>query len=248
MLIFHIIRALKLLLLSVFGAGMVVALPMAKSEIIYIQTEIAHSAQADDVGFAALAPPTAVSYVATTGGVSAMQGGAFVLHGHETVAVFFGFDRSSIATNRIGNGTSSEWILSHNTRTSFSQDTGITGGHTGNLFHNELYIRGGRVVSERTDPSMPGVTHVEYQIPKVRQDGTPINGDFKNQTFEKTIYDPAVLSNQRVADMSATASRTADFANGARTTQTTIAGYRFQVIVIYQLERLQTHTQFCLRG
>jgi hypothetical protein len=97
----RILRLCVVMLFSAFGTNMAFAVPMATSDITYLQTEATHFIQANDVGFAARAPPMAVSNVAATGGVTVMQGGAFSLHGQETVAALFGFERSSNAPNRI---------------------------------------------------------------------------------------------------------------------------------------------------
>ena len=78
---------------------MAVAVATTTSEISFYQAENAISAQATDVGFTARAPPSAVPNVAITGGVTAMQSSAFVLHGQETVAALFGFGADHIAPN-----------------------------------------------------------------------------------------------------------------------------------------------------
>lgn len=72
---------------------------MATSEISFYQAETTLFTQADDVGFAARAPPMAVSNVAATGGVTSKQGGAIVLHEQETVASLFGFGAGHNAPN-----------------------------------------------------------------------------------------------------------------------------------------------------
>jgi hypothetical protein len=79
---------------------MAFSMPMATSSITYFQIETAHCTQNDDVGFAARAPPLAVSNVAVTGDVTVMQGSAFALHGQETVAALFGFNVDLNAPNR----------------------------------------------------------------------------------------------------------------------------------------------------
>jgi len=79
------------MLLSVFGANMAFALPVAVSDITYFQTENMLLTQSQDVGFAARAPPLAAPNVTITGDVTVMQGSAFALHGQETTAALFGF-------------------------------------------------------------------------------------------------------------------------------------------------------------
>lgn len=107
---------------------MAFAAPMATSEITYFQTETTYFVQAADVGFAARAPPLAVSNIAGAGGVTVMHGGAFTLHGQETVAALFGFSVDSTVTNtgpvRIGETT----IFGDSVKRSVVGD-GLSGDH-----------------------------------------------------------------------------------------------------------------------
>lgn len=98
----HILCFCTAMLLSVFGTNMAFAVPISASDITYFQTETVHIAQADDVGFAARAPPLATVNVGVTGGVIVMQGGAVALHRQETVAALFGFDDNFIVPNSGG--------------------------------------------------------------------------------------------------------------------------------------------------
>jgi len=81
----HILRLFVAMLFSALVASMVFAVPLMASDITYLQAETTHFTPADDVGFAARAPPLAAANVAVTGGVTVMQGSAFALHGQETV-------------------------------------------------------------------------------------------------------------------------------------------------------------------
>jgi hypothetical protein len=96
-----VLRLFLIMLFSALGASMAFAVPMTTSEISFYQAENTLMTQAKDVGFAARAPPIAMSNVAATGGVNVMHGGAFVLHGQETVAALFGFDADHVATNNV---------------------------------------------------------------------------------------------------------------------------------------------------
>jgi hypothetical protein len=78
---------------------MVFAVPTTTSPISLSQSENTLLTQADDVGFAARAPPLAVTNVAITGGVTSMQGSAFAMHGQETVAALFGFDDDTLSVS-----------------------------------------------------------------------------------------------------------------------------------------------------
>ena len=60
------------MMFSALGASMAFAIPVVSSDITYFQTEPTHILQADDTGFAARAPPLAVTNVAVTGGGAVM--------------------------------------------------------------------------------------------------------------------------------------------------------------------------------
>ena len=62
----HILCVCVVMLFSAFGANMAFVMPIAASDFSYPQAEIAHLAQADDVGFSACAPPLAAANVAVT--------------------------------------------------------------------------------------------------------------------------------------------------------------------------------------
>jgi hypothetical protein len=134
----QILRLCVVMLFSVFGANMTFAMPMAKSDITYFQTETIHIAQGDDVSFAARAPPMAADNVVVAGGVTVMQGSAFVLHGQETVAALFGFDGDLNATNTatrgaddIGTGTVDTGLIGDGQ--SFAGHGGIQANADGSL-------------------------------------------------------------------------------------------------------------------
>ena len=78
-------RIFVVVLFSAFGANIAFAVPINISEIIYPQTKTTHFGQADDVGFAARAPPLAVSNVAGSGGTGValctIGGYAIIIHG-----------------------------------------------------------------------------------------------------------------------------------------------------------------------
>ena len=95
----HVLLLCFVMLFSVFGTNIAFAVPLVTSEIIYPQTEITHFTQGENVGFTARAPPMAAASVVGTGGVTVIQSSAFFLHGQETVAAIFGFDRATIASN-----------------------------------------------------------------------------------------------------------------------------------------------------
>jgi len=83
------------------------AVSVPASDITYFQTETSRIGRGDGVGFAARAPPIAMSNVAITGGVTVMQGSAFTLHKQETVAALFSFECFTNVTNSVLNLTKS---------------------------------------------------------------------------------------------------------------------------------------------
>jgi hypothetical protein len=87
------------MLFLVFGINLAIAVPVSASGISFYQSEKIFLTTADDVGFAARAPPLTVSNVEVTGGANVIQGRAFALHGQETVAALLGFGADHNATN-----------------------------------------------------------------------------------------------------------------------------------------------------
>lgn len=134
-----------------------------------------------------------------------------------------------ITVNRTGRGTSADWIQGHNTTTGYNRKNGIVGGHNQSAFDNALSTQGGRVTGRYSDPTMPGVETVTYQVAARDTAGNIIPGQYRAGTFQKTVYDPSVLNDQRVAQMSAQAGQRATFSGNATQATVTVDGYRFQV-------------------
>ncbi len=71
---------------------------------------------------------------------------------------------------------------------------------------------------------MPGVTTYTYRLPK--QDGS---GELSARTHTKTVYDPAILSDERVAILSAQAAKQAVFEGTNTKTSVQVGRYKFLV-------------------
>jgi hypothetical protein len=128
-----------------------------------------------------------------------------------------------------GRGTSRSWIEIHNTTATFSQANGITGGHNANAFFSTLTANSARIVNSVPSQSMPGVINVTYRILARGPDGQQIPGVYKAGSFTKTVYNPALLSDTRVANLSARAAQQATFSNGSSQVRVQVDGYTFQV-------------------
>jgi len=51
------------------------------------------------------------------------------------------------------------------------------------------------IVSKEKHPTMPGVEKIEYQIPSIDGKTGEVTG-WKAKVYEKTLYDPKVISNE----------------------------------------------------
>ncbi|MEZ2686640.1 CdiA family toxin C-terminal domain-containing protein [Proteus vulgaris] len=93
--------------------------------------------------------------------------------------------------------------------------TAIANGSAPYLAHEvKNQIQGNRVESDiqrtikilsETLTDVKGITHITYQIPTKDRTGK-LDGGYKNEIFEKTVYDPKVFSDQRILDLGQKAS------------------------------------------
>jgi hypothetical protein len=94
---------------------------------------------------------------------------------------------------------------------------GIGGGHNKLAFEQGLAARGGQVTTRVPHPTMPGVEAVEYKMPKLDAKGKPASPpEFKAKTFQKTTYDPAVISDADFARLGMEAAADAKRAGGGK--------------------------------
>lgn len=90
--------------------------------------------------------------------------------------------------------------------------TGISGAHDQEAFLESIEMTGAQIVGPKyTDACFPSLIEYEYQIPKKIANGPNVgltNGFKKTQT--KTTYDPNILSDAKVDDMSNRAAKQAE--------------------------------------
>lgn len=107
----------------------------------------------------------------------------------------------------------------------------ISGAHNNDAFLESVEITGAKVSNKITDTRFPGVVEYTYQLPRTNTKGELIGGYKPAST--KTTYDPSVLPDSKIADMSSRAAVQAEStfkANPAmRETSIKVDGYYFQV-------------------
>lgn len=105
-------------------------------------------------------------------------------------------------------------VISHNKQTGIlnKKKDGISGAHNQDAFLESIEMTGAKIVGPRyTDARFPGLIEYEYQLPKKVANGPnagTTDGFKKTQT--KTTYDPNILSDTKVADMSNRAAKQAE--------------------------------------
>ncbi|WLW64073.1 hemagglutinin repeat-containing protein [Achromobacter aegrifaciens] len=126
-----------------------------------------------------------------------------------------------------------ESVLGHNTQVGVrnSKAGTISGAHNNDAFLESVAITGARVSNKITDARFPGVVEYSYQLPRTNTKGESIGGYKPVST--KTTYDPNILSDSKVADMSSRAAAQAESVFKAnpviRETSIKVDGYYFQV-------------------
>ncbi|MFO6123354.1 CdiA family toxin C-terminal domain-containing protein, partial [Pseudomonas aeruginosa] len=96
-------------------------------------------------------------------------------------------------------------------------------------FSQAVSSNGVKVLSE-TPGSVKGITTIEYQIPAYDRAGNVIG--YKAQPFTKTVYDPKVISDQKVLDLGRQAAASGyvkAVASGDRYYDSTAGGITFRV-------------------
>ncbi|HBP3477981.1 TPA: hypothetical protein L5Z26_006519, partial [Pseudomonas aeruginosa] len=126
-----------------------------------------------------------------------------------------------------------ESVLGHNTQIGVrnSKAGTISGAHNNDAFLESVEITGAKVSNKITDARFPGIVEYSYQLPRTNTKGEFIGG-YKSVST-KTTYDPKILPDSKVADMSSRAAVQAESvfkANPAlRETSIKVDGYYFQV-------------------
>jgi len=107
----------------------------------------------------------------------------------------------------------------------------ISGAHNSDAFLQSVEITGAKISNKITDVRYSGLVEYSYQLPGTNTKGELIGG--YKPTSTKTTYDPKVLLDTKVADMSSRAAVQAESlfkANPAlREASIKVDGYHFQV-------------------
>ncbi len=85
----------------------------------------------------------------------------------------------------------------------------ISGAHNSDAFLESVEITGAKISNKITDVRYPGLVEYSYQLPRTNTKGE-LMGGYK-PTSTKTTYDPKVLPDSRVAEMSSRAAVQAEF-------------------------------------
>ncbi|WP_347254559.1 CdiA family toxin C-terminal domain-containing protein [Leminorella grimontii] len=127
-------------------------------------------------------------------------------------------------------------VTKHNTQLGIinAKKTGIAGAHKQDAFLESVEMTGAKINLKVTDKSYPGLIEYQYQMPSIAGNG-PNAGkivDYK-KVQSKTTYDPKILSDEKVANMSTQAAKQSEsyfLANPAhREYSVKVDGYWFQV-------------------
>ncbi|WP_409297469.1 hemagglutinin repeat-containing protein [Pseudomonas sp. KCJK8993] len=126
-----------------------------------------------------------------------------------------------------------ESVLGHNTQIGVrnSKAGTISGAHNRDAFLESIELTGAKITNKITDARFPGLIEYSYQLPRTNTKRELIGGYKPVST--KTTYDPKVLPDDKVADMSSRAAIQADAIFKAkpneREASIKIDGYYFQV-------------------
>nr|WP_249584647.1 hemagglutinin repeat-containing protein [Pseudomonas viridiflava] len=126
-----------------------------------------------------------------------------------------------------------ESVLSHNTQIGVrnSKAGTISGAHNSDAFLESVEITGAKISNKITDARFPGLVEYRYQLPRTNTKGELIGG--YKPTSTKTTYDPKVIPDSKVADMSSRAAVQADAlfktSPALREASIKVDGYYFQV-------------------
>ncbi|WP_275669912.1 CdiA family toxin C-terminal domain-containing protein [Photorhabdus luminescens] len=79
-----------------------------------------------------------------------------------------------------------------------TQKAGIKGTHNAEAFNNTVNTNGIKIISS-TPTSVNGITEIKYQIPAYDRAGNVIG--YKEKPFTKTVYDPKIISDQKMIEL-----------------------------------------------
>ncbi|MGE8356881.1 MAG: CdiA family toxin C-terminal domain-containing protein, partial [Pseudomonadales bacterium] len=126
-----------------------------------------------------------------------------------------------------------ESVLGHNTQVGvLNRKAGtISGAHNNDSFLESIEMVGAKISNKITDSRFPGLIDYKYQLPRINNVGELIYGYKTIAT--KTTYNPKILPDGKVANMSSRAAVNAESAFAAnpalREVSIKVDGYYFQV-------------------
>lgn len=74
---------------------------------------------------------------------------------------------------------------------------GIGGAHNADEFTKAIADEGAKIVDRTPHPTIDGVEIIEYKMPKLDKAGKP-TGKFREQSYYKSTYDPAKISDEQM--------------------------------------------------
>ena len=140
------------------------------------------------------------------------------------------------ATNQLTSNNFIADVTQHNTQLGVlnKKKDNISGAHKQDAFLESAEILGAKINLKVTDKNYPGLIEYQYQLPAKAGNG-PNAGQIVGYKKEvaKTTYDPAILSDSKVADMSNKAAKQSEsyfLSNpNKREYSVKVDGYWFQV-------------------
>ncbi|WP_272944348.1 CdiA family toxin C-terminal domain-containing protein [Snodgrassella communis] len=105
----------------------------------------------------------------------------------------------------------------------------MSGEHNADAFYSAVKQNGVKIVSE-TPTGIPGITEIKYQIPAKDRAGNIIG--YKDKPLTKTIYDPTIVSDQKILDLGQQAAASgykSAITSGAREYTSSAGGISFRI-------------------
>ena len=117
----------------------------------------------------------------------------------------------------------------------FTQKKGVKGAHTTEAFERAAQQYNLNIVRKDPHPTVDGIYEIEYQVPKVNQQGEYIGGyKTPKNPLIKTVYDPNVISHNKILEWGQQAANQGideAIAKGRSNFATTVNGIRFRVFI-----------------
>ena len=82
----------------------------------------------------------------------------------------------------------------------FTQKNGVGGAHNLDAFNQAVAEKSIRIISKTEHPTVKGIYQIEYEVPKFDKQLRP-TGDYKTIKKPKTVYDPAIHSDDKILQL-----------------------------------------------